>query len=145
MRLLGAVVAGYVAMFLAVFLLLTGAYLALGTERAFQPGTYDVTGEWIVVYVLVSVGAAMLGGVVVSRVSADRRAPLILAGLVLTLGMASAFSASGEAPDSMPIPRSADVPNMQAMMQAKSPTWALYLTPLIGAVGVLVGARRRAR
>jgi hypothetical protein len=37
-RLIGGVVLGYVAMVAAVFAGLTGAWFAMGADRAFQPG-----------------------------------------------------------------------------------------------------------
>jgi len=41
--------------------------------------------------------------------------------------------------------RTAQVGNLEAMSKAKPPTWVNFMNPLIGAVGVLVGGRRRER
>jgi hypothetical protein len=136
------VILGYLAMFLIVMGGLTVAYLALGADRAFQPGTYEVTTTWLAVWAPVSIVAAIVGGVVCAKVSAHRTpATVVLAGLVLVLGaLTAAAQIRAEAPTGDAAVRTGDTPNLEAMTSARSPDWIHIANPLIGAVGVLIGA-----
>lgn len=141
-RVIGAVVAGYAVMFVVVFLAFTGAYLAMGTDGAFQPGTYEVSVQWIAVSVVLSLLAAVAGGWVGARVAGprSRQAILALCIVVLVLGIAGALPML-MADDTSPPVRPADVPNMEAMMNARTPLWIALLTPVLGVFGVLAGGR----
>ena len=57
-----AVVAGYSSMMGAVFILLTSAYYAFGTERAFEPGSYKTSLAWCITSIVLGIPAALLGG-----------------------------------------------------------------------------------
>jgi hypothetical protein len=140
LRLIGSVVAGYVIMFLVVFVALTAAYLGMGADRAFRAGVYDVTGLWLAVSLVVSIVAALAGGWTARRVARDVRGPWVLAGVVLVLGLAMAAPALfGDAP--AVAVRTGATGNLEAMQQAQTPLWVLLLNPFIGAVGALVGGR----
>ena len=141
-RIIGGVVLGYLVMFLVVFVLLTGGYFALGADRAFRPGTYDVSPLWIALWLLVGIAAGLLGGMVCAVVGRSARAPKILCIVVLLLGLLSAIPAF-RPPAVEPEPRSSAVPNLEAMMKAKEPIWMALLNPIIGGAGVLAGARLR--
>ena len=56
-----AVIVGYLVMFVVVFMCLTAGYLALGADKVFQPGSYEVTALWLIVWFIVSLGAALAG------------------------------------------------------------------------------------
>lgn len=142
-----AVVAGYATMFVVVFAGLTGAYLGIGADRAFEPGSYEVSKVWLGVWLAVSVIAAVLGGVVCGKIARTMTPVWVLVGLVVVLG---ALQAGGVALSPKPTPaelaRAGDVPNMEAMMKARSPLWVAVMNPLIGGAGVVAGAgttRRR--
>ena len=95
---------------------------------------------WVVVMLLVSLVAAIVGGWLCSAVARGGFAPLILAVLVLVLGIVLVLpSVLGEPPAVGP--RTGDVGNLQAMTKAQSPHWLALLNPFIGAFGVLLGAR----
>lgn len=136
------VILGYLAMAVVVMGGLTVAYLALGADRAFQPGTYEVTTAWLAVWAPVSMVAAILGGIVCAKVSAQRTpAAVVLAGIILVLGGITAAAQIGaEAPTGDAAVRTGDTPNFEAMTSARSPDWIHIANPLIGAVGVLLGA-----
>jgi hypothetical protein len=144
LRKIAAVIVGYLVMFVVVFVCLTTAYLALGADRAFQPGSYEVTGLWLVVWFIVSVGAALAGGKVCALIGKTRGAVISLAIVVLILGVLSALPAL-KPPDGEPKPRTSGPTNLEAMMSAKQPNWVLFLTPVIGVVGVLAGGRGGSR
>lgn len=137
-RLLGGVVLGYVAMAAVVFIGLTGAYLVLGAEGAFQPGVYTVSGVWIALSLVVGLAAAILGGLVARKVAAGVAGPHALAGLVIVLGVALAVSAVLAAPVGEVI-RAGSVGPTEAMRQAQTPFWVMLMNPLLGAFGVLLG------
>ena len=65
---------------------------------------------------------------------------MVLAIIVLVLGLAMAvpvFTAED------PGPRSGDLSNLEAMSKAMTPVWFALVNPVIGAVGVMVGASLR--
>jgi hypothetical protein len=63
--------------------------------------------------------------------------------LVLVLGIAMAIPALGDASNEVHEMRSSDVPNMEAMQNAKQPLLMLLLNPIIGAIGVYAGSKLR--
>lgn len=66
----------------------------------------------------------------------------MLAGFALVLGlfMAGPVMVANREPSP---PRSAEVGNLEAMGQARQPTWVAALNPLLGCAGVLIGASLR--
>ena len=138
-----AVVVGYVVMFALVFVTFIAAYLALGTDRVFQTGTYDVSAVWLAVGFALSVLAALVGGYVCAWIARRRGPAVALAGLVLVLGLAMALMGALAPPADRPATRTADVGNMEAMKYGRTPTWIALINPLIGSAGVLMGARLR--
>lgn len=138
LRTVGGVILGYIAMAAIVFVGLTAAYTLLGPDRAFRPGVYEVSFAWVVVSIIVGFLAAILGGWLARVVGATPRAPQVLAGLVVVLGLALAL------PALLSEPAAADVRTgapgvMEAMQQARTPLWLMLLNPVIGAIGVLLG------
>jgi len=53
-----AVVVGYIAMALLLFITFTVLYLILGTEGSFKPGSFEVSTIWVICSIIVSFGAA---------------------------------------------------------------------------------------
>lgn len=139
-RIIAGVLLGYVAFALLLFLTFSAAYLVMGTERAFLPGSYRVSALWLAASVVFSFVAALFGGYVAAAVSRSTRAPLALACALLILGILFAIPALGQ-PD--PGPRAGDVANFAAMQSARQPAWIMFLNPIIAAAGVLVGGRVR--
>ena len=84
---IGAVVAGYIVMFVLVFVTFSAAYLAMGAEGAFKTGSYEVTALWLAVSFVLSFIAALGGGFVCAAIAKNPKATLALAGLVLVLGL----------------------------------------------------------
>jgi len=137
-KILGVIV-GYVVMALLVFLIFSVAYLAMGANHAFKPGTYDVSLRWTALSFVLSLIAAIVGGYTCALIARSTRAAQVLAGIVLVLGIIIAIPAITGS-DTRPNIRPADVPNMQAMQNARTPAWVAVLNPIVGVVGVLVGA-----
>ncbi len=133
-----AVIGGYVVMSVIVMAVFEGAYLAMGTERAFLPGSYDVSPLWIGVSIAVGLAAAVAGGSVCAAIAKTGKPPRILAAMVLVFGIALAVPvALAKETDE---PRIGEVSNVEAMKKAKQPVWIAFLNPFVGAAGVLIGA-----
>jgi len=140
LKTVGGVIVGYIVMFILVFVLFSLAYLALGANGAFKPGTYDVSTLWLALSVIVSLAAAIVGGFVCSLIAPNSKAPLALVGLVIVLGLLAAIPVL-TSNDPRPNIRDASVGNLEAMMNARQPAWIALLNPLIGAAGVMLGSR----
>ncbi|MBD3162339.1 MAG: hypothetical protein GF346_08350 [Candidatus Eisenbacteria bacterium] len=142
LRNVAAVVVGYVVIFVVVFVLFAIAFAALGPDRAFQARSFETSGFWIAVTLVVSFLAAILGGFVARRIAPHSRGPLALALFVLILGLGmAAFQLS--APYEDPGPRTGDIGMFDAMNQARQPDWITLANPILGFVGVLIGAGSR--
>lgn len=140
-RTIGSVILGYLVMVIVVFATFSLAYQAMGVDRAYQPGTYDVSGLWIAVSIVLGILAAILGGFACQRVAHSPVAPKALAAFVLILGLGLAIAAAaGMGADDRETVRPAEVTNMEAMQNSQTPIWIQFLNPLIGAAGVLYGA-----
>ena len=142
-RAIGGVVVGYLVMFVFVFASFSIAYLALGANLAFQPGSYHVSMLWIAVMVVLNFVAAFLGGLVCSLIAKNPRASMSLAAVVLVLGLVMAIPVLTGAIGEPPATRDASVGNLEAMQHARQPAWSSVASPLIGVVGVLIGGRRQ--
>ncbi len=142
LRALVAVIAGYLSLFLVVFGGLTVAFLSMGTAAAFEPGSYDVSKAWILVSVVVTAAAALVGGLVCGKIAQTRTPVKVLMALVGVLGLLSASVVMYKPAPTEPRPES--LSNFEAMQSARTPAWAGALNTLIGVVGVAAGAGRRA-
>jgi len=87
--------------------------------------------------------AAVVGGMVCAAIATrGSRAPIVLALLVFVLGVAMAGAAAvAPADPDRPTERSEDLPMFEAIRYAEAPPLATWLNPLVGAVGILLGAR----
>jgi hypothetical protein len=128
-------------MFVVVMATFSLAYLAMGADRAFKPGTYEPSSVWLVVSFVLGFVAALLGGVVAVSVGKHTKAASALAVVVVVIGIAMAIPALTSTAD--PGPRTGEVSNFDAMQKAKQPAWVSFLNPIVGAVGVLAGAKLR--
>ena len=136
-RAIGGAVLGYIVMVLVIFCGLTAAWFALGSDGAFRPGVYDVSTTWVVISIIVGIIAALAGGRTARAVAKTITGPRILAGLVIVLGILSALP--GLSMDPAPAVRDPSLSMFDAMAQARTPVWVLFLNPVIGAIGALIG------
>lgn len=144
-RLLGAVILGYVVMMVFVFATFSAAYLAMGTEGSFKPGSYDVSTLWVALSIGLGLIAAILGGWVAAAVTRGPKGSNVLAVVVLVVGIVMALPAVTSPPEDRPEVRAEQVGNLEAMQYAKQPTWMLFFNPVLGAFGALIGGRLRKR
>jgi hypothetical protein len=135
-RLLIAVVVGYVVMTVLVLAAFSLALLAPGF--AFQPETFDVNPAWLVWTLATGLVAATAGGFVAVAVARRRRAAWVLACLVPVLGLLSAgMNLTHEPP-----PSSESAAGLSVVERARrtvQPTWYAFTLPFLGACGVLAG------
>jgi hypothetical protein len=137
-----AVIAGYLAMAALILGSFSGLYYVMGPDRAFQPGAYDPSTQWILASLVLGIIAAIVGGYVTASIDGSARAIRALALLVVVLGVGMAVATMGGT-DTRPTVRTGDVSNSEAMMNARQPAWVSFSFPVIGALGVLIGGSRR--
>lgn len=142
-RFITAIALGYLVMFAAVMGIFAAAYPFVGSDTLFEPGTYVAARGWILLSFGVSLVAAMAGGIVCARIAPGAEAPIWLATVVLVLGALMAIPVVANTDSGRGGSRPAYVTMSQAIAHAEQPVWAALLNPLIGAIGVLVGAGPR--
>lgn len=147
LRNIGSAVAGYVTMAICVMALMSGLWMVLGADGAFKSESWEISGAWSFGSIIVGLLAGLAGGLVCSKVAADRRGVWMLLVLVVVLGVAVAvgeFETAGMGVSESPSAggtRPADVSMTEAMMSAQQPVWLAWLNPVLGVIGVLLGAR----
>ena len=134
-----AAVAGYIAMAAVLFALFSLLWLTVGPSRAFEPGSWDVPGSWVLVQLVLGLVGAYIGGLVCARVAHDARGATILIGLVIVFGVVNALIP----PEIVAGPRPDELSMMEATAGARQPTWFNWLNPLVGAAGVWFGSRKK--
>ena len=141
LRAVMGVIVGYIVMAIFITVVFTGLFLALGVERAFQPDSYEVSTLSLAISTVISLGGAILGGYVCAAIGKTMRACQALAAVVVILGLLLCLPAMkrGNGPNV----RAGEVPNLEAMRLGVTPIWAHLLAPVLGAVGVLLGARMK--
>lgn len=138
LRAIASVIVAYVLMAAILMVALTGLYLAIGADKAFEPALWVPSKLWIVLMVIVNIAAALAGGWVCKAIAKSAKPPRVLAIFVLLLGLAMAGVDMGKAAPAEP--RGPDVSVMDAMNKALTPTWVNVANALIGFAGVMVGA-----
>ena len=135
------VIVGYIVMAIFSFAVFTCAYLALGVERVFEPESYDISTIWMVLMVAIGLIGGIIGGLVCAAISKSKGACMAFAGIVLAIGLiVSVMTKMKDQPETA---RTGDVPNLEAMQKAQTPTWLCLLNPGVVAGGVLLGARMK--
>ena len=136
-RNVGGAVLGWVVMAGAVFLLFAGLLMVVGVDGAFQPGSWEVSGGWLFVSIVVGLLAGVSGGVVCTWVAADDRGLLMLMVLVFVLGVGAALVG-------FPVVEGVRPPEVgvrEAMNSGQQPQWLTWLNPVLGVVGAFAGSR----
>ena len=133
-----AAIAGYIAMAAVLFALFSLLWLTLGPSRAFLPGSWEVSGGWVLGQVALGLVGAYIGGRVCARVARDAGGATILIGLVIVLGVMNALMQGEMAVG----PRPDDLSMMEATAGARQPTWFSWLNPVVGVAGVWFGSKK---
>lgn len=134
------VIVGYVAMFAVAFAAYTAAYLGLGAERVFEPGTYVISGLWMCLVIVITLIGGFIGGLVCSAISKSRTAGVVLTVIVFVLSLV--FELPVIMKDQTPVARAGEVTSMDVMGNAQSPVWLCLLIPFLSGTAVFIGSRR---
>ena len=139
-----AAVLGYVVMFAVSFPLFALMWMVLGASGSFEQGSWDVSGSWIGSSIVLGAIVSITGGFTCSKLAASRQGVAMMLGLVIAVGVVGIVSGMPNAA-AVPGVRPDDVSMFDAMMSAERPTWMLWLDPVVGVMGVVLGAMLEAR
>ena len=142
LRSIVGVIVGYAVISIFFLVTFTGVYFTLGVERIFQPDSYQVSTLWLILSAIISIFGSMLGGYVCAAVSKSERTCQVFAGIVLVILIVFCLP---KMRDEGPHVRAGEVSNMDAMRLTHMPVWMHLLNPVLGAMGVLLGARMKLR
>jgi hypothetical protein len=135
------VIVGYIVMVILQIAAFMTIYTFMGPDWSFKPAAYEASTQWTAMQFVVALVTAAIAGLVCAIIAKGGKAPLVLAGVVLALGLVlGALSTSMRPADTHEV-RTGAVSNMEAMSKARHPMWVIFLGPVIGAVGVLIGGK----
>ena len=148
LRAILSVIVGYIGLFIWVFATMTGAWFALGSDFAFNEGTYESSNGWSAVSLVLGAIGAVIAGLVTASIAKTATPVKVLAGIVLVLGLVSAVAyqvggaTDDEAAQAVPVE---ELTVWQAATTATPQAWYSYSLPFIGCAGVVMGGRMRRR
>ena len=137
------VIVGYVLMFILQVAAFMTIYTVMGANWSFKPSSYQASTRWTVMQFSVILITAIIAGLVCALIAKGGKAPMVLAGVILVLGLALTALARSTRPADAHEVRTGNVPNMEAMSKAQHPAWVIFLGPVIGAVGAAIGGKLR--
>ena len=135
------VMVGYLAMFVLVSIALMGAFLLMGTDWSFKPGSFEASNAWVAMSLVANLIIGIIGGLICALIAKGGKAPLALAIVVFALGLLLAIPSVIAHQQSAGKVRTGSVTQMEAMQNASEPIWAPFTFPVIGAIGVLIGGK----
>ena len=135
------VVVGYLVMMLVAFAAYSAAYFGLGTDRAFEPGTYALSGLWVGLMIAITLIAGLIGGLTCAAISKSRTTGLVFALIVFVLGFV--FELPNIMKDHTSVPRTGPVSNLDVMGEGQPPVWLCILNPFLAGAAVLMGTRMK--
>ena len=144
LRVIGGVVVGYLVIVVFIMATLSIAYVVMGADAAYQPGTFMISMLWIVVTFVLSLVGAIAGGFVCAAIGKNPKSVPTLATLVVVLGILFAIPVL-MFDDPRPIERTGDVGLLEAMQGSHQPVWVALANPVVGAVGTLIGGGLKKR
>jgi hypothetical protein len=136
-----AVVISYIAMLVLAFIAFACAFLILGSEVVFRPGTYEASTIWVAVAFAINIVDAIIGGFICALIAKPGRAQFGLAVVVIVLGLLVAFADTRKREAIVGLVRAFESPKMEAIQKAYWPVWVPFAFPFTGALGVLIGAK----
>ena len=136
---LGVIVAFILLAILQVASFMT-MYGLMGTDWSFKPASYQPSTRWTTMQFLIIMVTSIIAGLICAAIAKGGKAPLALAAGVLVLGLGAALLRTSLHPDTHEV-RIGNVSQTDARDKARHPMWVLFLGPVIGAVGVVVGGK----
>ena len=140
-----SVVVSYVVIFALTFLAFTCMYMVLHADGSFKPHTFESSKRWLAAAFVINFVVAVIGGLICAAIAKGGKAPIALAIVLFVLGLLLAYPSLMAQRANVGLVRKGEVPMMEAMQKAHSPTWVPFTFPIVGAVGVLVGSKLRRR
>ena len=140
-----AVIVGYIAMFILQVVAFMAIYSFVGPDWSFKPASYQASTRWTLMQFAVIFVTALIAGLICAAIARGGKAPLALAAVALVLGFLLAVLSITLRPADTHEVRAGNVSNTEAMNKARHPTWVVFLGPVIGAVGVVIGGKLRRR
>lgn len=143
-NILGAV-AGYVAMVVVVMLGIGLVWMVVEGKGAFDGEGPHPSTIWVVCNIVFGFVAALAGGFVARKIGHSITPVKILVALLLVFGAYFAITAESSYAKREPVNKPvAEMTFMEAGQHARNPTWYLFVIPLVGVAGALIGGRARA-
>jgi hypothetical protein len=139
------VIVGYVLMFILNFFCFVTLFAVVGPERAFEPGSYLASTQWIGMSVGCIFVTGIIAGLVCAVIAKGGKAPLVLALAVVVIGVLLAIPATMKARANANLVRPAAVGQMEAAQKAYWPIWTPFAFPFVSAIGVLTGGKLKRR
>lgn len=140
LRSIFGIIVGYVVLTLFFFVVFNAVFFGLGVDFIFRPNSYEVTPLWWACTAAISLVGSMLAGLVCALISKSKRTCQVFAGIILVVLILFCIP---KIRDRTAHERTGDVSVMSAMQLTQMPIWMHLLNPILGAVGVLIGARAR--
>ncbi|MBX3387475.1 MAG: hypothetical protein KF768_12975 [Phycisphaeraceae bacterium] len=137
LRSIAAVVVAYIVMMVVVIGVFSALWFGLGPDRLLRPGSFKGNLFLCVAAPAITVAGGVFGGWLCAKIGRGRRPVMVLAGVVLVLGLMSAYFTLQK-----PFPADPREPGMtveQIMKIGREPTWLAIFNPIGGAVSVLIG------
>jgi predicted lipid-binding transport protein (Tim44 family) len=91
--------------------------------------------------IVIALIGGILGGLICAAISKSKGACMAFAIIVLAVGLIVGIPTAMK--EHSAAARSGDVPNLEAMQKAQTPSWVCFLNPVLGAAGVMLGARMK--
>lgn len=132
-----AVVVTYIAMTVFIIAAFSALWFGLGPDRLLQPGTWK--GNMIITIAApgITILAGLFGGWMCAKIARKRGPVMALAGLVLALGLTTAyFTLQKPEPTG---PREPGLSPQQIMEKGREPAWVAISNPILGAGAILLG------
>ena len=148
LRAILSVIAGYVGLFIWVIATMTGTWFLLGSDFAFDKGTYDASTGWSVVSLVLGTIGAVIAGLVTASIARTATPAKVLAGIVFVFGVVEAVAhqvgdaTADEAANGIP---AEELTTWEAATTSHPQVWYSCALPFVGCAGVLIGGRLRRR
>ncbi|MCR9074415.1 MAG: hypothetical protein NXI07_00095 [bacterium] len=138
------VIAGYIAMAIIIFVVQIGGYFVLGPDRVYQPGSFQLSVLYLVIWAVSGLAAAFVGGLVCAIVTKHSKGAVL--SMIALMVLFSGFQLVGvlmqpklTAEESV---RTAELSTEEIFERGQKamPVWVVLTNPIIGVAGVMLGA-----
>ena len=140
------VMVGFIIAGAVIFGGMIAAAAIMGPDGMYEEGSYAVTSNWLVMSFVLGLFAAVLGGLACAFIAArGSGAPMALAAILLIWGIPNAVYQTFMIERTDPPARDAQAEETMLPSEFQRPVISLWLDPIIGATGVLIGGRLAGR